>query len=152
MLPNDLLGLSFFKGEGMTKNQYRMLVVGTLIIALVGGSVDLVFGLLPQEIYIQLSMRESRIDQGVMLFLMAVFIAACLVSLYGTLSFKHWAPRLNIILAVFGLLILVADGAPSVQSSLSQALDIVGSFAEGLVLMLPFLHEDVKRMFWPQAE
>ena len=136
----------------MTKNQYRMLVLSGIAVAVAAGFVDIVFGLIPRELYIQLFMRESDPDHILMLFVLIVLLPMFIAGLYGTLRFRRWAPKYNILFAILILLFLAADGSPWAQSGVSRALDFLASYVHGLALMLPFLHGDVKRMFWPTED
>jgi hypothetical protein len=87
-----------------------------------------------------------------MLIVLIVLLPMFIASLYGTLRFRRWAPKYNILFAILTLLFLVADGAPWAQSGVSRALDFLASYIHALALMLPFLHSDVKRMFWPTED
>ncbi|WP_133858105.1 hypothetical protein [Comamonas sp. JUb58] len=136
----------------MTKNQYRMLVLSGIAVAIVAGLVDIVFGLIPRELYMQLYMRDLDADHVLMLIASIVLLPMFVAGLYGTLRFRRWAPKFNIIFAILILLFLVADGAPWAQSGVSRALDFLASYMHALALMLPFLHRDVKRMFWPTED
>ena len=139
----------------MTKNQFRLLFIGWIVTGLLSGFIDVVLGLLPQDlqqVYLSLLMKESRLGDGFMLTFVVVFLVSSLASLYGTLTFKSWAPKFNIIFSVGMLLFLAADGTVSVQSGMSKVLELISSFASTLVLVLPYLSENVKQMFWPRGK
>ncbi|MEJ5128625.1 hypothetical protein WH367_21465 [Comamonas sp. MYb21] len=133
----------------MTKNQYRMLVLGGMVVSIFAGVVDIVFGLIPRELYVQLSIRESDFDYVSMMIAVFVLLPMFIAGLYGTLRFKRWAPKFNILFTLIALLFLIVDSAPSAQSNVSQVLEFLATYAHGLALTLPFLHSDVKQMFWP---
>lgn len=139
----------------MTKNQFRLLFVGSMTIAFLGVIVDQIFGLLPQdlqEIYDTLLMKESRLGDFSLLLIVIFFVVGVVASFYGTLRFRSWAPRFNLVFSVLSLLLLIADGTPSIQSNIAKSLELISGFVSSLVLVLPYLSESVKQMFWPRGK
>lgn len=137
----------------MTKNQFRLLYVGSMAVAFLSVFIDQIFGLLPQdlqEIHNTLLMKESRLGDFSMLLIVIFFVVGLVASFYGTLRFRSWAPRFNLVFSILSLLPLIADGTPSIQSNIAKSLELISGFASTLVLVLPYISENVKQMFWPR--
>lgn len=139
----------------MTKNQFRLLYVGSMAVAFLSVFIDQIFGLLPQdlqEIHNTLLMKESRLGDFSMLLIVIFFVVGLVASFNGTLRFRSWAPRFNLVFSILSLLPLIADGTPSIQSNIAKSLELISGFASTLVLVLPYISENVKQMFWPQGK
>ena len=97
-------------------------------------------------------MKESRLGDFSMLLIVIFFVVGLVASFNGTLRFRSWAPRFNLVFSILSLLPLIADGTPSIQSNIAKSLELISGFASTLVLVLPYISENVKQMFWPQGK
>lgn len=136
----------------MGKSTYRAWVIASLVIPVLGMLAEYGFDLVPQELT---DLSQSLVMQSEMvatdwifLLLLAVLGVIALVSFYGLLRFRAWAPRLTLwsSAATWGL---ICFSPPVVLSGLTNATSALGFALFGAVLALPYYAPDVREMFWP---
>ena len=139
----------------MTKNQYRMLVIGSFLLGIFAVVFDYIVNTLPAELQsLNLSLIRDVSDFHAMLSaVVGIFsLLFLLISLYGLLRFRQWAPPLNWIVGIVSLLLLVIDGAPMLKSAYAYALVILSSYLSVTVAILPYVNPAVKAMFFSSDE
>jgi hypothetical protein len=132
----------------MTKNRYRLLVVASLILLYLSFKIDLALDLLPYPYQGKL----PRIIENEMLVLLCFIMLGWIAGFYGCMRVRPWAPALNLVTAACVLLYIVGNHWLSVESSWAQVLDFLANASAGLVLMLPYFNDKVRKMFWPEAD
>ncbi|MFE1574388.1 hypothetical protein ACFIQG_21740 [Comamonas odontotermitis] len=132
----------------MTKNHYRILVVVSLILLILSVKIDVIFNLLPDQYQIRL---PNPLD-GEMIILLGFMSLGVIASFYGCIRFLSWAPMLNLITTACFLVYILGNNLLSVKSSCAQVLEFLASATFGVVLMLPYINENVKGMFWPKSD
>jgi len=68
------------------------------------------------------------------------------------MRFRPWAPALNLVTTACVLLYIAGNHWRSVESSWAQVLDFLANASAGLVLMLPYFNDKVRKMFWPEPD
>lgn len=81
---------------------------------------------------------------------MVTVTVIALVSFYGLLLLRNWAPSLAISAALIGVALSCFTG-PVFQSGLGSAFGDAGSMLSGMALILPYACPEVRALFWPQA-
>ncbi|WP_182283842.1 hypothetical protein [Comamonas testosteroni] len=138
----------------MTKSTYRAIVLASMLIPVAGLCLDSFYPLIPASLK---SVYDSMAQfggikshpPGVWLA-MAVVTVTMLVSFYGQLRFRNWAPSLAVSSTLACLLVSCFTG-PVLQSGLGSAVASVGTLLSGMALILPYACADVRALFWPQA-
>jgi formate-dependent nitrite reductase membrane component NrfD len=125
--------------KNMTVGYFRLLVVVSLIIGIIGGTVDLVFpALMPEPIQQAQELQNSALSMarvffvGGLAFVLLILLIPCF---YGLYMLRPWAPRLSLIVSVLSLVVVVASGTYA-QSGLALAMSYLGSNIWGAVLVI----------------
>ena len=126
----------------MTVRHFRLLVVASLVLGVLGGFIDLSFpGLLPDGFHRAQEANDSAVS-GLRLALLGLLGAATLFVLlacsYGLYMLRPWAPRLSLLATVLGLLLVLISGAYA-QSGLAIAVSYLASYSWGAVVLVAFL-------------
>ncbi len=128
----------------MSINQYRVLLMASLILAILGGTLDHIFpALLPDEFH----EAQDALDYFylisapyLLLFIpLGIFGMGCaLFSAYGLYRFRPWAPRLAVAGTVLALISSAFMGAFA-QSGYTAAISSVASCLWGAVIFLAYV-------------
>ncbi len=132
----------------MTKNRYRLLVVIALVLLYLSLKIDPAFDLIPYPY----QMRLPKPLEGEMTVLLCFIVLGWVAGFYGCMRFRPWAPSLNLVTAACGLLFIAGNNMLSIESSWAQVLDFLANASAGLVLMLPYFNDKVRKMFWPEPD
>lgn len=130
-------------GEDMTKNRYRILVAMSFILFHLSARIDSIFGLLA---YPYSGRHPAPLDGETILFLVLTILGA-IAGLYGSMRFLSWAPMLNLITAACFLAFILSSQMVFISSSWAQALTLIATASWGVALALPFIDDNVGRMF-----
>ena len=126
----------------MTINQYRALLIASLIIGILGGALDLIFpSLVPTEFHQVQKTQDSSLSAVRLLLFTGVGIlggGCALVSMYGLYRFRSWAPRLAIVGTVVALACWPFTGAFA-QSGLAISMSYLASYLWGAVVVLAYV-------------
>src|SRR5258708_27494685 len=99
----------------MSATQYRLLLVASILVGIVGSALDFVFpSLIPEAFHAaQLAQDEALIAQGFMWpsIFSVVSLLLFIASVYGLYCFRWWAPRLSVIATLAALVIWPLSGA-----------------------------------------
>ncbi|WP_353363974.1 hypothetical protein [Acidovorax sp. FG27] len=104
---------------------------------------DAIFDLLPDSYKGRL---PTPLDGETILFL-ALTILGAIAGLYGSMRFLSWAPMLNLITAGCFLVLILSSHMVFISSSWAQALTLVATASWGVALALPYISDNVGRMF-----
>jgi hypothetical protein len=125
----------------ITVLHFRLLLIASLILGLIGGGIDFVYpGLLPQVFQQAQKTHDATISITHMQLLLIMTIAVILTtaaSYYGLYRFRPWAPRLSLISSVLGLFLALFFGAYA-QSGLASATSYLSCYMWGAVLALAY--------------
>ena len=136
----------------MGKSTYRALVIASLGIPLFGMLVEYGFDLVPHELtdLSQSLLMQSEVGPTDWIFLLALSVLAVLglISFYGLLWFRAWAPRFTLWSSV-ATAVVACFSPPIVLSGLGNATSGLGFALFGAVLALPYYSPEVREMFWP---
>ncbi|WP_076592111.1 hypothetical protein [Herminiimonas arsenitoxidans] len=127
----------------MTVQYFRLLLIVSFVIGVIGGGIDLVFPELLPEKFHEAQGQYAQYDTfstSFLLFLIgsaiAIFVVA-IVSFYGLYRLRPWAPRLSLVFTSLALLFLVFAG-PSAQSGIAVAACYLSSYIWGAVIVFAF--------------
>lgn len=136
----------------MGKSTYRALVIASLGIPLFGMLAEYGFDLVPHELtdLSQSLLMQSEVGPTDWIFLLAlsVLVVLGLISFYGLLRFRAWAPRFTLWSSV-ATVVVACFSPPIVLSGLGNATSALGFALFGAVLVLPYYAPEVREMFWP---
>ena len=136
----------------MGKSTYRALVIASLGIPLFGMLVEYGFDLVPHELtdLSQSLLMQSEVGPTDWIFLLAlsVLVVLGLISFYGLLWFRAWAPRFALWSSA-ATWVVTCFSPPIVLSGLGNATSALGFALFGAVLALPYYAPEVREMFWP---
>lgn len=136
----------------MGKSTYRALVIASLGIPILGMLAEYGFDLVPQELadLSQSLLMQSEVGPTDWIFLLAlsVLVVLGLISFYGMLWFRAWAPRFTLWSSV-ATAVVACFSPPLVLSGLGNATSGLGFALFGAVLALPYYSPEVREMFWP---
>lgn len=136
----------------MGKSTYRAWVIASLVIPVLGMLAEYGFDLVPQELTDlsqSLVMQSEMVATDWIFFLVfSVLVVIALVSFYGMLRFRAWAPRLTLWSSAVTC-VAIGISPPVVLSGLANATSALGFALFGAVLALPYYAPDVREMFWP---
>jgi len=136
----------------MGKSTYRALVIASLGIPLFGMLAEYGFDLVPHELtdLSQSLLMQSEVGPTDWIFLLAlsVLVVLGLISFYGLLRFRAWAPRFTLWSSV-ATWVVACFSPPLVLSGLGNATSALGFALFGAVLVLPYYAPEVREMFWP---
>lgn len=139
----------------MGKSTYRALVIASLSIPILGMLAEYGFDLVPRELtdLSQSLLMQSEVGPMDWLFLLAfsVLVVLGLVSFYGLLRFRAWAPRFTLWSSV-ATVVVACFSPPIVLSGLGNATSILGCALFGAVLALPYYSPEVRELFWPSSQ
>ena len=146
--------LKTLRERELEKSTYRAIVLASMAMPVAGLCLDSYFPLIPASLK---SIYDSMVQFGAIKrylpgvwLAMAVVTVTMLVSFYGQLRFRSWAPSLAVSSTLAGLLLSCFAG-PILQSGLGSAAASVGTLLSGMALILPYVCADVRALFWPQA-
>ena len=110
------------------------------------------FDLVPHELtdLSQSLLMQSEVGPTDWIFLLAlsVLVVLGLISFYGLLWFRAWAPRFTLWSSV-ATAVVACFSPPIVLSGLGNATSGLGFALFGAVLALPYYSPEVREMFWP---
>ena len=136
----------------MGKSTYRALVIASLGIPILGMLAEYGFDLVPQELadLSQSLLMQSEVGPTDWIFLLAlsVLVVLGLISFYGLLRFRAWAPRFTLWSSA-ATWVVACFSPPIVLSGLGNATSGLGFALFGAVLALPYYAPEVREMFWP---
>lgn len=139
----------------MGKSTYRALVIASLGIPLFGMLAEYGFDLVPHELtdLSQSLLMQSEVGPTDWIFLLAlsVLVVLGLISFYGLLRFRAWAPRFTLWSSV-ATVVVACFSPPIVLSGLGNATSALGFALFGAVLVLPYYAPEVREMFWLSNE
>ncbi|OAD84199.1 hypothetical protein ATN89_10455 [Comamonas thiooxydans] len=139
----------------MGKSTYRALVIASLGIPLFGMLAEYGFDLVPHELtdLSQSLLMQSEVGPTDWIFLLAlsVLVVLGLISFYGLLRFRAWAPRFTLWSSV-ATVVVACFSPPIVLSGLGNATSALGFALFGAVLALPYYAPEVREMFWLSNE
>lgn len=125
----------------MTVQYFRLLLIASVVIGVIGGGMGSVFPeLLPEELYDAQVRHYNAVSAPFSLFLIGLLIAifvVAILSFYGLYLLRPWAPRLSLVLTSLALLFPVLAG-PAVQSGIAAAMCYLSSYLWGAVIMCAF--------------
>lgn len=127
----------------MTVQYFRLLLVGSLVVAVLSGGIDLVFPALVPEAFHQVQQAHDSSLSTMHTYSLAalgiVFLVLLVASYYGLYMFRPWAPR--IALASTAVALVVSFGAGTyAQSGLAIAASYLASYLWGAVLVFALFH------------
>jgi hypothetical protein len=121
----------------MTSRQFRILLIITILIGIIGASIDLVIpSLVPESLLKAQELQDSSLSDAHLLSMGGLAIALLIASIAATVGlyrFRPWAPRLTLITTALTLLLTPFLGA-STQSGVAVALIDLSSLLWGAVL------------------
>lgn len=136
----------------MGKSTYRALVMASLGIPILGILAEYGFDLVPQELadLSQSLLMQSEVGLTDWIFLLAfsVVLVLGLISFYGLLRFRAWAPRFTLWSSV-ATWVVVCFSPPIVLSGLGYSTSTLGCVLFGAVIALPYYSPEVRELFWP---
>jgi len=123
----------------MTVGYFRLLVIVSLIIGIIGGAVDLAFPVLVPTAFHQAQELHDSARSTARIFFIAgagfVLLLLLLPCFYGLYMLRPWAPRLSLIFSALALVVVVIAGTYA-QSGLAIAMSYLGSYLWGAVLVI----------------
>lgn len=138
----------------MGKSTYRALVIASLGIPLLGMLAEYGFDLVPHELtdLSQSLLMQSEVGPTDWIFLLAlsVLVVLGLISFYGLLRFRAWAPRFTL-WSFVATVIVACFSPPIILSGLGNATSGLGFALFGAVLALPYYAPEVRELFWPST-
>lgn len=138
----------------MGKSTYRALVIASLSIPILGMLAEYGFDLVPRELtdLSQSLLMQSEVGPTDWIFLLAfsVLVVLGLISFYGLLRFRAWAPRFTLWSSV-ATVVVACFSPPIVLSGLGNATSTLGCALFGAVLALPYYSPEVRELFWPST-
>jgi uncharacterized membrane protein (DUF2068 family) len=139
----------------MTPTLYRALLLASIAIGVIGGTLDLIFpALLPDAFRAaQTEYDEALADShAIMLGLGAVLLLIVLLcTTYGLYRFRSWARSAALISTAFALATYPLIG-PTSQSGLAASVDALASYLWGAILALSFVPPIAGRFTKPGTE
>lgn len=136
----------------MGKSTYRALVIASLGIPILGMLAEYGFDLVPHELtdLSQSLLMQSEVGPTDWIFLLAlsVLVVLGLISFYGLLRFRAWAPRFTLWSSV-ATLVVTCFTPPVVLSGLGYSASALACVLFGAVLALPYYSPEVRELFWP---
>jgi Na+-driven multidrug efflux pump len=127
------------KPKTMTVQYFRLLLIVSVIIGVIGGGIDLVFPELLTEVFHEAQAEYAQYETfstWFLLFITAAVVTA-IVSFYGLYRLRPWAPRFSLVSTLLGLLFVVCSG-PSAQSGIAVAACYLSSYMWGALIVLAF--------------
>ncbi len=138
----------------MTKHQYRVLLIASIIISFVGGGVDFVF---PQLVPDAFHQAQSMLDEDmslarilVMIGLGSVTVIVSFVSFYGLYCFRPWAPRVSLVATALTLLFMPLAGI-FVESGVAISLMFLSAYLWGAAVVLAHIEPFSAHFAQPNA-
>lgn len=126
----------------MTRTQFRLLLIASVVAGLLSGFIDLLAPSLVPDAY----QAAQRLENGArsltrLLLCLALGLVGAMLSLaavYGLYRFRSWAPRIGV--AGTALLLLACSLMDTfVQSGVAAALSTLASYLWGAVLVLGYV-------------
>lgn len=125
----------------MTSSQFRILLIASTILGILGGAVDLLIpGILPEHFAKAQELEDNTLSNFVVfggLVVALVLLVGTVLAVVGLYRFRTWAPRFALALTALGFLITPAFGATA-QSGLAVALMELACTLWGAVLTLAY--------------
>lgn len=125
----------------MTIQYFRLLLVTSIVIGLIGGCIDQVFPALLSETFHQAQEAHyTTFSMPHILFLGGsgvVLLLSSIATFYGLYMLKPWAPRLSLFITVMALLFSGVAGTYA-QSGIAIAVSYLASYLWGAVLVFAF--------------
>ena len=125
----------------MNERYYRLLVIASVAVGLVGALFDTLFpSLLPQSFRDAQQIHDAGFSTLHLIVAMLLGIVSAVLyvaSIYGLYRFRSWAPRLSIITTVILIVVCPFTGV-WVQSGVTVSFSYLASYLWGAVLVLPF--------------
>ena len=125
----------------MTRTNFRLLLIASLIVSLLGGIVDfLIPGLVPEAFHTAQKADDRSLSIARVLAGLAVALIGAVLyfaSVYGLYRFRSWAPRIAVAGTVLILLACPLFGTFA-QSGLAVALSYLASYLWGAVVILGY--------------
>lgn len=127
----------------MTVKHFRLLLIASFVIGVIGGGIDFVFPELLPETFHEAQAQYSKdyaISTPLLLFftgLAIVVLGVTTASYYGLYRLRPWAPRLSLVSTVLGLLLLLLAG-PCTQSGIAIVASYLSSYIWAAVMVFAF--------------
>ncbi|WP_304351640.1 hypothetical protein [Comamonas testosteroni] len=138
----------------MGKSTYRALVIASLVIPILGMLAEYGFDLVPHELtdLSQSLLMQSEVGptDWILLLAFSVLVVLGLISFYGLLRFRAWAPRFTLWSSV-ATVVVACFSPPMVLSGLGYSTSTLGCVFFGAVLALPYYSPEVRELFWPST-
>lgn len=126
----------------ITVRNFRVLLIASLLVAILGGTIDLVFPDLLAEAFHQAMEAEALAISMPRVFLLGalgvVLLITTLAAYYGLYMLRPWAPKLSLLITVLALPFVALAGAAA-QSGYAAAALYLSAYCWGAVLLLAFL-------------
>lgn len=126
----------------MTQPQYRTLVLASLIVGILGATLDFAIpGLVPAPFHrAQAEYAETVTLTSLNVSLLVILPGFCLAlaGTYGLFRFRQWAPRISLIGSALVLLGIPFFG-PTVMSGSATALVDLSSYLWGASVLVPYV-------------
>lgn len=126
----------------MNRSHFRALLVISFLAALASGLVDsLIPGLLAEDLDAQLDAEIATYSELQLVLVPIVALPLLLVAIIATIGlycFSAWAPKLNLIVTIIGIVVLPLLGS-NIQSGIAAALATASSYAWGACILISFL-------------